>query len=77
MPPRSRKLVALALLLPGLLAYVLAAIVVADALPQHWLVRLLYFIIAGIAWAAPARALIAWAEGRPKSTTSKPNETRP
>lgn len=77
MPPRRRKLIALGLLLPGLLAYVLGAIVLADFLPPHWLVDLVYFIVAGIGWAFPAMALLSWAEGPRKSKVSNPPETGP
>lgn len=75
MSPRRRKLLALFLLLPGLLAYVLGAIVIADFLPAHWLVDLAYFIVAGVAWAFPAMVLLNWAEGPRKPKVSTPPET--
>ena len=62
MPPRLRKLVALVLLVPGLAAYCLGAIVLADRVPSHWFLKLAYFVAAGLAWALPARALMRWAE---------------
>ena len=62
MPPRLRKLIALAVLAPGLLAWCLGAIVLADRVPDVWYAKLVYFIVAGIGWAFPARVLIRWAE---------------
>lgn len=76
MSPRLRKLVATALLLPGLVAYALGAMVLADHVPAHWLAKLVYFIVAGIAWAFPARALLRWAEG-PLLSPKTGAETRP
>lgn len=77
MSPHRRKLVATALLLSGLVGYVLGAVVLADHLPRHWLVSLSYFFIAGTGWSFPAMALLRWADGAPRSPASKPTETLP
>jgi hypothetical protein len=46
----------------GFLLYVGAAVALADlVLPLHWSLVALYFLVAGIAWALPARALMVWA----------------
>jgi hypothetical protein len=60
MSPRIKKLVGTVALLSGLVAYVLGAAVIADFVPKHWLVQLLFFAFAGIGWALPAIPLIKW-----------------
>ncbi|MBY0421930.1 MAG: DUF2842 domain-containing protein [Parvularculaceae bacterium] len=62
LPPRIRKLVAMAVLLPALLAYALGAILLAERIPAVWWLQLVYFAVAGVAWAFPARILLRWAE---------------
>ena len=62
MPPRVKKLVGLFILLPGIGAYLLAAMLIADRLPDFWFLKLLYFIVAGVAWAIPAHYLMRWME---------------
>ncbi len=32
--------------------------------PQHWLLQVPYFVIAGVAWAFPAKWLMFWAAGQ-------------
>lgn len=66
MNPRIKKLVGSAALLAGLVAYVLGAIVVADFVPKHWLIQLLFYATAGIGWALPAIPLIKWMNADPK-----------
>lgn len=59
---RLRKFVGLMILLGGLFVYVLLAMGLAiRVLPDaHWAVELLFYAVAGIAWAFPARYLIHW-----------------
>ncbi len=54
-------------MLAGLGAYILGAIVVADFVPKHWLLQLIYFAVAGIGWALPAIPLIKWINTEPKN----------
>jgi hypothetical protein len=50
--------------LVGFLLYVGAVVALADhVLPLHWLVQLVYFVVAGIAWVWPAKALMVWGAG--------------
>ena len=42
------------------IAYVAAAVTLVDALPQHWAVQAVYFLVAGIAWVMPIRWLMLW-----------------
>lgn len=62
----SRSTLALLGGLLGFLLYVMAVVALADhVLKLHWLVQLAYFIVAGIAWAWPAKWLMFWA-ARPR-----------
>ena len=65
MSPRFKKLLGLFVLLPGMAAYLMAAMVLADRVPDHWLLRLIYFLVAGLAWAFPARWLMRWINAGP------------
>jgi hypothetical protein len=57
-----RLVIALSVGLLGMLLYVGAVVALADwVLQLHWLLELAYFLLAGIAWVAPARALMFWA----------------
>ncbi len=58
----SRIPLAMLIFLVGFTVYVAAAVVLADrVLGLHWTVQALYFVVTGIAWAWPARALMFWA----------------
>lgn len=66
MNPRVKKLFGTGVLIAGLCAYVLGAIAIADFVPKHWLVQLVFFAIAGIGWSLPAIPLIKWMNAEPK-----------
>jgi hypothetical protein len=54
----------------GLLLWLAAAVALADhVIGLHWVVQAAYFVLAGIAWAFPARALILWAAGGRRRAT--------
>lgn len=60
--PMSRTAIALPLGLLGFFLYVGVVVALADhVLGLHWALQVLYFLIAGIAWAWPAHRLILWA----------------
>lgn len=65
MSPRVKKLVGTIILLGGLMGYVLGAIVIADFVPKHWLIQLVFYALAGIGWALPAIPLIKWMNADP------------
>ncbi len=49
----------------GFTLYVAAAVTLADhVLRLHWAVQAAYFLVAGIGWVWPARALMFWAARR-------------
>eukprot|EP00439_Symbiodinium_sp_Y106_P089472 s1_g2008.t1 len=61
LPIGVRKLLGTAIILVGLTVYTLLAVWLAvDVLPDHWAVQLVFYPIAGIAWAFPARPLLTW-----------------
>lgn len=66
MSPRIKKLAGLFVLLPGLVLYVGGAVTLADHVPKFWLAQMIYFIVAGIAWAIPTIPFIRWMEKEPK-----------
>ena len=61
MPPRLKKLIALLVLLPGLLVYFFAAAALGEQVPDLQILKIVYYMIAGLAWAYPVRFLIIWA----------------
>jgi hypothetical protein len=57
-----RILIATIVGLAGFVAYVVAAVTLADSLsPMHWAVQLVFFLVAGTLWVIPARSLMLWA----------------
>lgn len=66
MNPRIKKLIGTLILLAGLAVYIGAVARIAEAIPKHWLAELLYFMVAGVAWAAPAMPLIGWMNREPE-----------
>lgn len=65
MTPRIKKLVGLFILLPGIAVYLTAAMILADRVPDIWLLKLVYFLVAGLVWAFPARYLMRWVNTAP------------
>lgn len=65
MSPRLKKLIALAVMLPGLVIYFFAAAALGERVPDNQLLKVVYYIIAGLAWAWPVRYLIMWANAEP------------
>jgi hypothetical protein len=57
---RVRKLVGLVAILAFMLAYVIVAVSVADLLPSHRLIELVYFVVVGTGWFVPMIPLVKW-----------------
>ena len=58
----SRTPLAVLIFLVGFTAYVVAVVTLADhVIALHWTVQALYFVVTGLAWAWPAKALMVWA----------------
>lgn len=49
-------------IIAGLLAYVVAVVTLAEAVPDNALVEAAYYVIAGLLWIKPAVAVIGWAK---------------
>ena len=58
--PRTKKLIGLILFLPALLIYAGIVVTIADYIPDHWAVHLVYYIIMGTIWAFPLKPALAW-----------------
>jgi len=60
-----RVFLALLVGLAGFALYVGAVVVLADHVAGwHWLPQLLFFVVAGVAWAWPAGWLMRWGAGK-------------
>lgn len=58
----SRIAVAVPAGILGILLYIMLVVTLADhVIGLPWVLELLYFTVAGIAWIVPARRLILWA----------------
>ncbi len=60
MNARTRKAIGGLGILVFLTAYVIAVVSLGDHLPDNKLVKLVYFVVAGMAWGAPLIPLITW-----------------
>jgi hypothetical protein len=61
----SRPLIAFLIGTAGFIAYVAVVTALADPLVEaHWLVQLLVYTVAGIAWVFPVVRLMRWGAGR-------------
>ena len=70
LPIGARKFLGMLILMAGLAVYTIAAVwLVTSVLPDHWAVQVIFYPVAGIAWAFPARYLIAWMQ-RPDEPAS-------
>lgn len=62
---RMKKLILVLGFMPALLIYVGGVLALADHVPAHWLVQLVFYIVAGTAWAFPLKPLFAWVNREP------------
>ena len=62
---RVRKLIGVFAILGFLTLYVVVVSSLGDHIPDHWLARLAYFGLAGIAWGIPIVPLISWMSREP------------
>ena len=60
MGPRTRKAIGSAAILLFLLFYVGLAGWIGDKLPNQWLIKLVFYAVAGTAWGAPLIPLLTW-----------------
>lgn len=65
MTPPIRRLLGSIGVVVFMVAYIWAAIAIAERLPTNTAVQLVFFIVAGTAWGLPLFPLIAWAQRVP------------
>jgi hypothetical protein len=62
MSRNKRQLVGGLGVLVFLTVYIGLAVRIADLLPDHWAVNLIYFTVVGVAWGVPLVPLLSWME---------------
>ncbi len=67
MRPRIKKLIGIFILLPYFIAYAFAAAALGEQVPDFWLLKLLYFMVAGIVWVFPVKYLMMWMNAEPQN----------
>lgn len=60
MNPRLKKLIGTLAMLVFLFVYVAAALAVADHLPAHWAIQMVFYAVVGTAWGLPLIPLMKW-----------------
>lgn len=65
MSPRLKKLIGFAIFLPGLVLYFFAAAALGERVPDIQILKAGYFLVAGVAWAFPAKFLMQWMNAEP------------
>lgn len=65
LPGMSRPLIAFLIGTVGFIAYVMVVTALADPLVEaHWLIQIVAYTVAGLAWIIPAVRLMRWGAGR-------------
>jgi hypothetical protein len=57
---RFRKFVGLLAMIAFIVFYVGLMVRIGEALPDHWAVKLLFYVVAGLGWRVPLLPLISW-----------------
>lgn len=61
----SRPMIAFLIGTVGFIAYVMVVTALADPVVEaHWLLQLLFYAVAGVAWVFPVVRLMRWGAGR-------------
>ncbi len=60
MKARQRKLIGMIGLLAFVAAYAVAAVLIAERLPDNFADQSIFYVIAGLAWGVPILPLITW-----------------
>ena len=60
MTARWRKLLGTFVILGFMAAYIWLAASIGGHVPKYWLAELVYYVVAGIAWAFPLIPLVIW-----------------
>ncbi len=60
MSARIRKAIGSAIIVAFMLAYIAVAASIGGRMPDQWLVRLAFYLIAGTGWSLPLIPLVIW-----------------
>ena len=71
MRPRIKKLIGIFILLPYFVVYAFAAAALGEQVPDIWLLKLLYYMVAGIVWVFPVKHLMLWMNAEPAHTSDQ------
>ncbi len=74
MAPRLKKLIGFAVFLPVLMLYFFAAAALGERVPNHQLLKAAYYLIAGVAWAFPAKYLMVWMNSPKAAAKTVPDQ---
>ncbi len=67
MSPRYKKLIGFMAFLPALAIYFFAAAALGERVPDIQLLKVVYFLVAGVIWAFPTKYLLAWMNAEPRN----------
>ncbi len=76
MKPRIKKLIGFMALLPALVVYVGGAAALGDRVPDNQLLKVAFYLVAGVAWAFPVKYLMLWMNAEPRAATTAPDRDR-
>ena len=74
MSPRYKKLVGFLLFLPALALYFFAAAALGERVPNVQALKVVYYLIAGIAWAFPTKYLLTRMNAEPVNKAPAPTK---
>jgi len=74
MSPRYKKLVGFMAFLPALALYFFAAAALGERVPDFQALKVVYYFIAGIAWAFPTKYLLTWMNAEPANKPPTPKQ---
>jgi hypothetical protein len=63
--PKLKKMIGTVLILVFLALYAMGAVSLHNILPKNFLLELLFFAVAGVAWGLPLFPLLAWMNKEP------------
>ncbi|ADM10600.1 hypothetical protein PB2503_12814 [Parvularcula bermudensis HTCC2503] len=61
MTPSTKKLILILSFPVFLVLYIGIVLAIADRLPDHWAIDLVYYILVGTVWAFPLKPVLLWA----------------
>jgi hypothetical protein len=57
---RVRKFVGMLAMIVFIVFYVGLMVRIGEAMPDHWAVKLVFYVVAGLGWGVPILPLISW-----------------